>query len=351
MGWICFWLPCRARDALVFILKSLERSGAKLKSQMGRRILNDALRTIVNAERRGKATANLQPISTVMASFLGIMKTRGYIKDFQVYDPHRVGRITVELLGRIKDCKALTYRHDIKAKEIEEYRVRTLPTRQEGQLKMGMRLGEGMAGRWVAGGWAVAGNWEGAIFRRLTRGETGGGARRRTGRGGGLGKGEGEEDGEEGRNQELTSCELLGRTIKDGNEVGGWDGWPVGQGRREGGVGGWAVAGDWEGTVFRRLTRGETGGGAKRRTGRGGGLGKGEEEEDGEDFLSIKDAVQKNFSRRNGCFAAQKSSNCCPTSPNRIKWGYVVIRTPNGIFDHEEAIRQNVGGQVLGFFH
>lgn len=54
----------------------------------------------------------------------------GYIKDFQVYDPHRVGRITVELLGRIKDCKALTYRHDIKAKEIEEYRVRTLPTGQ-----------------------------------------------------------------------------------------------------------------------------------------------------------------------------------------------------------------------------
>ncbi|KAI0530604.1 hypothetical protein KFK09_000149 [Dendrobium nobile] len=101
---------------------------------MGRRILNDALRTIVNAERRGKATANLQPISTVMASFLGIMKTRGYIKDFQVYDPHRVGRITVELLGRIKDCKALTYRHDIKAKEIEEYRVRTLPTRQWGYV-------------------------------------------------------------------------------------------------------------------------------------------------------------------------------------------------------------------------
>jgi len=36
----------------------------------------------------------------------------------------------VELHGRIKDCKALTYRQDIRAKEIEQYRVRMLPTRQ-----------------------------------------------------------------------------------------------------------------------------------------------------------------------------------------------------------------------------
>lgn len=44
---------------------------------MGRRILNEALRAIVNAERRGKATVELKPISTVMSSFLNIMKNRG----------------------------------------------------------------------------------------------------------------------------------------------------------------------------------------------------------------------------------------------------------------------------------
>lgn len=54
----------------------------------------------------------------------------GYIKDFQVFDPHRVGKITVELQGRINDCRALTYRQDLKAKDIEEYRLRMLPTRQ-----------------------------------------------------------------------------------------------------------------------------------------------------------------------------------------------------------------------------
>ncbi|RVW51899.1 40S ribosomal protein S15a-5 [Vitis vinifera] len=97
---------------------------------MGRRILNDALRTMVNAERRGMAKAHLQPISTVMTSFLKIMKDHGYIKDFQVYDPHRVGKITVELQGRINDCRALTYRQDLKAKDIEKYTANKLPTRQ-----------------------------------------------------------------------------------------------------------------------------------------------------------------------------------------------------------------------------
>ncbi|XP_059624259.1 small ribosomal subunit protein uS8my-like [Cornus florida] len=101
---------------------------------MGRRILNEALSKLVNAEKRGFATAQLQPISTVMASFLNIMKKRGYIKDFQVYDPQRVGKITVELQGRVNHCRVLTYRQDIKAHEIEKYRIRTLPTRQWGYV-------------------------------------------------------------------------------------------------------------------------------------------------------------------------------------------------------------------------
>ncbi|KAI9118951.1 hypothetical protein K1719_009626 [Acacia pycnantha] len=101
---------------------------------MGRRILNDALRTMVNAERRGKATVELKPISTVISSFLRIMKVRGFIKDFEVYDPHRVGRITVQLQGRINDCRALTYRQDIKVVDIEKYRLKTLPTHQWGYV-------------------------------------------------------------------------------------------------------------------------------------------------------------------------------------------------------------------------
>ncbi|CAH9061375.1 unnamed protein product [Cuscuta europaea] len=101
---------------------------------MGRRILNDALRTIVNAEKRGFASAQLQPVSTVMANFLQIMKYRGYIKDFEVQNPHRVGKISVQLTGRVTDCRALSHRQDIKAQNIESYAKRTLPTRQWGYV-------------------------------------------------------------------------------------------------------------------------------------------------------------------------------------------------------------------------
>ncbi|KAL6585114.1 Small ribosomal subunit protein uS8my [Orobanche minor] len=100
---------------------------------MGRRILNDALRTIVNAEKRRFASAELKPVSNVVASFLQIMKFRGYIKDFQVHD-HRVGKITVQLLGRVNDCRAITYRQDVKAQCIENYKTRALPTHQWGYV-------------------------------------------------------------------------------------------------------------------------------------------------------------------------------------------------------------------------
>ncbi|KAL1551636.1 Small ribosomal subunit protein uS8my [Salvia divinorum] len=88
---------------------------------MGRRILNDALRTIVNAEKRGFASAELKPISNVVASFLQIMKYRG-------------GEDNRAAAGEGDDCQALTYRQDIKAQYIESYKTRMLPTRQWGYV-------------------------------------------------------------------------------------------------------------------------------------------------------------------------------------------------------------------------
>jgi len=101
---------------------------------MGMRILNEALRKMVNAEKRGFTKVQLQPMSFLMVNYLKVMKSRGYIKDFEVFEPHRVGKITVELQGRIKDCKALSYRQDIRAKDIESYKSCILPTRQWGYV-------------------------------------------------------------------------------------------------------------------------------------------------------------------------------------------------------------------------
>nr|KJB27191.1 hypothetical protein B456_004G283600 [Gossypium raimondii] len=59
------------------------------------------------------------------------MKYRGYIRNFELFDPHGVGKITVEPQGRVNDCQARTYRQDIKVKDIEKYTTFKLPTRQE----------------------------------------------------------------------------------------------------------------------------------------------------------------------------------------------------------------------------
>ncbi|RZC76108.1 hypothetical protein C5167_000291 [Papaver somniferum] len=120
--------------SFILFSRSCKSRYQRVLGEMGRRILNQAMSKIVNAERRSRATATLQPISGLMSSFLNVMKHRGYIKDFEVQDPHRVGSITVELQGRIKECKVLMHRQDIKAKDIEEYKTRNLPTRQWGYV-------------------------------------------------------------------------------------------------------------------------------------------------------------------------------------------------------------------------
>uniref|UniRef100_A0A0E0BZP9 Small ribosomal subunit protein uS8c n=1 Tax=Oryza meridionalis TaxID=40149 RepID=A0A0E0BZP9_9ORYZ len=75
---------------------------------MGRRVLNNARCTTAKAT----GAPAVQPISGVTASFLSTEV--GYIKQFEVIDPHRAGP------------------QDTRAKEIEQYRIQMLQTRQCG---------------------------------------------------------------------------------------------------------------------------------------------------------------------------------------------------------------------------
>ncbi|XP_039031724.1 40S ribosomal protein S15a-5-like [Hibiscus syriacus] len=81
------------------------------------------------------ATATFESIAYCWVfDFFVIFILKGYIKNFEVHDPHRVGRITVEVQSRVNDCRALTYRQDIKTKDIEKYKSVKLPTRQWGYV-------------------------------------------------------------------------------------------------------------------------------------------------------------------------------------------------------------------------
>jgi len=97
-------------------------------------VLNDALKTILNAERKGKRQVLIHPSSKVVIKFLEYMMKHGYIGEFEFVDDHRGGKVVIELLGRINKCGVISPRYDVKLLDIEKWMQNLLPSRQFGFL-------------------------------------------------------------------------------------------------------------------------------------------------------------------------------------------------------------------------
>ncbi|KAH8067991.1 hypothetical protein JL721_7212 [Aureococcus anophagefferens] len=67
-------------------------------------VLADCLKSISNAEKRGKRQVLIRPCSKVIVKFLQTMQKHGYIGEFEIVDDHRSGKIVIELTGRINKC-------------------------------------------------------------------------------------------------------------------------------------------------------------------------------------------------------------------------------------------------------
>ncbi|XP_064151710.1 small ribosomal subunit protein uS8 isoform X2 [Loxodonta africana] len=71
-------------------------------------VLADALKSINNAEKRGKRQVLIRPCSKVIVRFLTVMMKHGYIGEFEIIDDHRAGKIVVNLTGRLNKVQGLT---------------------------------------------------------------------------------------------------------------------------------------------------------------------------------------------------------------------------------------------------
>nr|CDI51791.1 probable RPS22A-ribosomal protein S15a.e.c10, cytosolic [Melanopsichium pennsylvanicum 4] len=96
--------------------------------------MNDALNSIVNAERKGKRQVLVRPSSKVVIKFLSVMQKHGYIGEFEEVDDHRSGKVVIQLNGRINKCGVISPRFNVQLGQIENWVQQLLPARSFGYV-------------------------------------------------------------------------------------------------------------------------------------------------------------------------------------------------------------------------
>ncbi len=97
-------------------------------------VLANALTMIKNAELRGHKRVVIWPTSNLVRNVLHVMQRHGYIGEIEYVDDGRGGKLIVQLLGKINDCRAIKPRFPVKWRDMVKWEERFLPAKDVGIL-------------------------------------------------------------------------------------------------------------------------------------------------------------------------------------------------------------------------
>ncbi|MBC7112623.1 MAG: 30S ribosomal protein S8 [Candidatus Methanomethyliales bacterium] len=96
--------------------------------------LANVLINIMNSEERGRSECIVTPAPKLVANVLRVLQRHGYIGEFEFIDDGRLGKLRIQLLGRINKCGVIKPYFSVSYKEIDNYVYQYLPAKDIGIL-------------------------------------------------------------------------------------------------------------------------------------------------------------------------------------------------------------------------